>query len=62
MAPIAGGPEMTVQARSQNLAYCAWMAGGRLHQGTFDVVGLQRLRSAGPKSRAAPRDPPDPSL
>lgn len=54
VVPVAGGPEMTVQARSQNLAYCAWLADGRLHQGTFEVTGLRRIRSAGPPSRTGP--------
>ena len=49
----SGGPEMTVQARSQHLAHCAWLVEGRLHQGTFEVADLLRLRSAGPASRAA---------
>lgn len=35
-----GGPVMAVQARSQNLAYCAWQNDGRLHYGTFEVAGL----------------------
>lgn len=43
----SGGPAMTVQARSQNLAYCAWMADGRLHQGTFEIGSLRRQRSGG---------------
>jgi uncharacterized protein YodC (DUF2158 family) len=39
---LRGGPVMTVQARSQNLAYCAWTNGdGRLHHGTFEVTSLQ---------------------
>lgn len=38
-----GGPTMTVQARSQNLAYCAWNRDGRVHYGTFDVLTLQRV-------------------
>lgn len=54
---VTGGPEMTVQARSMNLAYCAWLVDGRLHQGTFEVGGLRRLRSAGPRPRTA-RDEP----
>jgi uncharacterized protein YodC (DUF2158 family) len=54
VVPVAGGPEMTVQARSQNLAYCAWLADGRLQQGTFEVAGLRRVRSAGPPSRSRP--------
>ena len=57
VTPRAGGPEMTVQARSQNLAYCAWLAEGRLQQGTFEVSGLRRLRSAGPASRAGSDGP-----
>jgi uncharacterized protein YodC (DUF2158 family) len=48
---LAGGPEMTVQARSQDLVYCAWLAEGRLQQGTFDIVSLRRIRSAGPRPR-----------
>ena len=36
----SGGPAMTVQARSQNLVYCAWTTEGRLYQGTFDVGSL----------------------
>jgi len=57
---VAGGPEMTVQARSLNLAYCAWLADGRLHQGTFEVGGLNRLRRAGPRSRVGPSGPVEP--
>jgi len=57
VAQVAGGPEMTVQARSQNLAYCAWLADGRLQQGTFEIAGLRRLRSAGPASRATNETP-----
>jgi uncharacterized protein YodC (DUF2158 family) len=39
---LRGGPVMTVQARSQNLAYCAWTHGDdRVHHGTFDVTTLQ---------------------
>lgn len=37
----SGGPAMTVQARSQNLVYCAWTSEGRLYQGTFDVDSLR---------------------
>ena len=41
---LRGGPVMTVQARSQNLAYCAWTQGdGRLHNGTFEVSSLHRV-------------------
>jgi uncharacterized protein YodC (DUF2158 family) len=36
-----GGPVMAVQARSQNLAYCAWQTDGRLHYGTFEVGSLR---------------------
>lgn len=36
----SGGPAMTVQARSQNLVYCAWTSEGRLYQGTFEVDSL----------------------
>lgn len=35
-----GGPTMSVKARSQNLAYCAWETDGRLHYGTFEVGSL----------------------
>jgi uncharacterized protein YodC (DUF2158 family) len=51
----AGGPSMTVQARSQNLVYCAWMAEGKLHQGTFETASLRRLRTGGthPRRQAA---------
>lgn len=37
----SGGPVMTVKALSMSLAYCAWKAGGRLHQGTFEVDSLE---------------------
>jgi uncharacterized protein YodC (DUF2158 family) len=37
----AGGPAMTVQARSQNLAYCSWVEGGAVQYGTFAVDSLQ---------------------
>jgi uncharacterized protein YodC (DUF2158 family) len=47
----AGGPSMTVQARSQNLVYCAWMSEGKLHQGTFETASLRRLRSGGTPAR-----------
>ena len=36
-----GGPTMSVQARSQNLAYCAWNRDGRVHYGTFEVGTLR---------------------
>lgn len=51
VALASGGPAMTVQARSQNLAYCAWLVEGRLYQGTFDVTSLRLVRSAGPPPR-----------
>ncbi|MBK6006247.1 DUF2158 domain-containing protein [Ramlibacter ginsenosidimutans] len=60
----AGGPAMTVQARSQNLVYCAWMTDGRLHQGTFETASLRRLRTGAAGAHAQPtRSPPasDPS-
>ena len=59
----AGGPTMTVQARSQNLVYCAWMSDGRLHQGPFEMSSLRRVRSAGPRARSQPTSSPssDPS-
>ena len=53
-----GGPDMTVQACSQSLVYCAWMAEGRLHQGTFEVSSLRRLRNAGPRVRKQPANSP----
>lgn len=37
---------MSVQARSQNLAYCAWKNDGRLHYGTFEVGSLQVVSPA----------------
>ncbi len=37
---------MSVQARSQNLAYCAWMNEGRLYYGTFDVGSLRCVPDA----------------
>lgn len=55
----AGGPSMTVQARSMNLAYCAWLVDGRLHQGTFDITSLRRVRSAGPPSLGGASEFPD---
>lgn len=59
----AGGPAMTVQARSQNLVYCAWMADGSLHQGTFETASLRRLRTSGHASGLQPASAPpsDPS-
>ena len=56
VVPVAGGPEMTVQARSQNLAYCAWLADGRLQQGTFEIGKLRRVRGA--VARPQRREPP----
>lgn len=32
---------MSVQARSQNLAYCAWDRDGGVHYGTFEVGTLR---------------------
>ncbi len=32
---------MSVRARSQNLAYCAWHKDDRIHYGTFEVGSLQ---------------------
>lgn len=40
-----GGPTMSVLARSQNLAYCAWNRDGRVHYGTFDVASLQLVEA-----------------
>jgi uncharacterized protein YodC (DUF2158 family) len=54
----AGGPAMTVQARSQNLVYCAWMADGSLHQGTFETSSLRRLRKGGTAARRQPTSSP----
>jgi uncharacterized protein YodC (DUF2158 family) len=42
----AGGPAMTVQARSQNLAYCSWVEGGAVQYGTFAVDSLQPTAAA----------------
>ena len=39
----SGGPVMTVRARSQNLAYCAWTLEGLHHQGTFEIHRLRRV-------------------
>lgn len=45
---------MSVQARSQNLAYCAWSNDGRLHYGTFEVGSLRLVpESPDADSRAA---------
>jgi uncharacterized protein YodC (DUF2158 family) len=52
-----GGPAMTVQARSQNLAYCAWPREGRLHYGTFEVGTLRCVRSA-PRARDSSSERP----
>jgi uncharacterized protein YodC (DUF2158 family) len=46
-----GGPAMTVQARSQNLAYCAWMRDGQLQQGTFEIANLRRVVASGQPAR-----------
>ena len=37
----SGGAEMTVQSRSQNLAYCSWEEDGVMRQGTFTLDTLQ---------------------
>jgi uncharacterized protein YodC (DUF2158 family) len=37
----SGGAEMTVQSRSQNLAYCSWEEDGLMRQGTFTLDTLQ---------------------
>ena len=50
-----GGPTMSVQARSQNLAYCAWNRDGRVHYGTFDVGSL-RLVEDGAGTRPSSAD------
>jgi uncharacterized protein YodC (DUF2158 family) len=50
-----GGPTMSVQARSQNLAYCAWNRDGRVHYGTFDVASL-RLVEDGAGTRPSSAD------
>lgn len=48
---------MAVQARSQNLAYCAWNRDGRVHYGTFDVGTLRRVEDcAGTRPSAADDD------
>lgn len=54
----AGGPPMTVQARSLNLAYCAWKVEGRVHQGTFEVNGLRLLRPGLGGVAGSEADPP----
>lgn len=53
-----GGPAMTVQARSLNLAYCAWKVEGRLYQGTFEVNGLRLLRPGLGGAADRDADPP----
>ena len=52
-----GGPAMTVQARSQNLAYCAWPREGRLHYGTFEVDSLRHV-GGGPQAAGSSSDHP----
>lgn len=54
----AGGPPMTVQARSLNLAYCAWQVEGRLYQGTFEVNGLRLLHPGLRRGLNSDADPP----
>jgi uncharacterized protein YodC (DUF2158 family) len=51
-----GGPTMSVQARSQNLAYCAWSKDGRFHYGTFDVASLRLVEDGGAARPAAADD------
>lgn len=46
---------MSVQARSQNLAYCAWKNDGRLHYGTFEVGSLRLVPDA-PDTGSRPSD------
>lgn len=54
----AGGPPMTVQARSLNLAYCAWKVEGRVYQGTFEVNGLRLLHPGPGNAARKDADPP----
>jgi uncharacterized protein YodC (DUF2158 family) len=53
-----GGPPMTVQARSLNLAYCAWKVEGRTYQGTFEVSGLRLVRPGLHGTAGRDADPP----
>lgn len=52
-----GGPAMVVKARSQNLAYCAWTADGRLHSGTFEVASLRFVVDAGQPAACESEEP-----
>ena len=38
----SGGPLMTVQARSQNLAYCSWFEEDVARHGTYEIASLVR--------------------
>lgn len=49
---------MTVQARSLNLAYCAWKVEGRTYQGTFEVSGLRLVRPGLHGTAGRDADPP----
>jgi hypothetical protein len=46
---------MSVKARSQNLAYCAWHREGRVHYGTFEVDSL-KLAGDSPAQGHRPAD------
>lgn len=52
----SGGAEMTVQTRSQNLAYCSWEENGVLRHGTFTLDTLQ-LASLAPGEALLRRAP-----
>jgi uncharacterized protein YodC (DUF2158 family) len=52
----SGGAEMTVQTRSQNLAYCSWEEDGVVRQGTFTLDTLQ-LASLAPGDALLRRTP-----
>lgn len=52
----SGGAEMTVQTRSQNLAYCSWEEDGVLRHGTFTLDALQ-LASLAPGEALMRRAP-----
>jgi uncharacterized protein YodC (DUF2158 family) len=48
-----GGPTMSVKARSQNLAYCAWHKDGLVHYGTFEVGSLRLVQdNPAPESKS----------
>jgi uncharacterized protein YodC (DUF2158 family) len=55
----SGGAEMTVQTRSQNLAYCSWEEDGVMREGTFTLDAL-RLASLAP-GEALTRESPVPA-